>query len=66
MSKNYSVEFKGTTYRTYDVKADNEEEAKTLAFTDLDSDWEVSPHWKQSAEVVEVEELEEEDEEEDE
>jgi hypothetical protein len=66
MSKNYSVEIMGTTYRTYDIKAESKEKAEELAFNAVDEDWEISKAWKRNAEVSYIEELEEEGEEEDE
>ena len=50
-SKWYEVEIKGTTYRTYDIKAESKKKAKELALLSVDEDWEISKAWKQSAEV---------------
>lgn len=47
----YEVEVKGTTYRTYDIKAESKEEAEQMALDAVDEDWEISKAWKQSAEV---------------
>lgn len=56
--KFYDVEFKATTYRTYEVEASSQKEAEEIAFAQLDEDWEVSYAWKQDAEVSHVDELE--------
>jgi hypothetical protein len=50
-TKWYEVEIKGTTYRTYDIKAESKEKAEELAFKAVDEDWEISKAWKQSAEL---------------
>ena len=47
----YEVEVKGTTYRTYDIKAESKEEAEQMALDAVDEDWEISKAWKRSAEV---------------
>jgi hypothetical protein len=47
----YEVEVKGTTYRTYDIKAESKEEAEQMALDAVDEDWEISKAWKQNAEV---------------
>ena len=50
-TKWYEVEIKGTTYRTYDIKAESKEKAEELALGAVDEDWEISKAWKQSAEI---------------
>jgi len=50
-TKWYQVEVKGTTYRTYDIKAESKKKAEHLALLAVDEDWEISKAWKQSAEV---------------
>ena len=50
-TKWYNIEIKGTTYRTYDIKAESKEKAEELAFNAVDEDWEISKEWKRSAEV---------------
>ena len=46
-TKWYEVEIKGTTYRTYDIKAESKEQAEELALDAVDEDWEISKEWKQ-------------------
>tara|TARA_R110000824_G_scaffold79244_2_gene199707 strand:- start:167 stop:376 length:210 start_codon:yes stop_codon:yes gene_type:complete len=53
-TKWYNIEIKGTTYRTYDIKAESKEKAEELALGAVDEDWEISKEWKQSAEVFNV------------
>ena len=55
-TKWYQVEIKGTTYRTYDIKAESKEKAKELALGAVDEDWEISKAWKRNAEVSYIEE----------
>jgi hypothetical protein len=50
-TKWYEVEIKGTTYRTYDIKAESKEKAEELALSAVDEDWEISKAWKRNAEV---------------
>ena len=50
-TKWYEVEVMGTTYRTYDIKAESKEKAEELALEAVDEDWEISKSWKQSAEI---------------
>ena len=47
----YEVEIKGTTYRTYDIKAESKEKAEEMALDAVDEDWEISKEWKRNAEV---------------
>jgi len=55
-TKWYQVEIMGTTYRTYDIKAESKEKAEELALDAVDEDWEISKAWKRNAEVSYVEE----------
>ena len=56
-TKWYQVEIKGTTYRTYDIKAESKEKAEELALDAVDEDWEISKAWKRNAEVSYIEEF---------
>ena len=47
--KEFEVELKATTYRTFYVSAENKEEAEELAFYALDNDEEISGTWKDEA-----------------
>jgi len=51
----YEIEFKATTFRTYEVEASSKEEAEELAFERLDSDPDASSAWRESAEVSHIE-----------
>ena len=53
----------GTTYRTYYITAESQEQAEEMAFKEVDADWEISKVWKQNAELSYSEEMEEENEE---
>jgi len=57
MKSPYEVEFKATTYRTYQVEASSKEEAEELAGEQLDSDPNVSSAWREAAEVEMVHEF---------
>ncbi len=59
-TKWYQVEIMGTTYRTYDIKAESKEKAEELALDAVDEDWEISKAWKRNAEVSYIEEFEKE------
>ena len=50
-TKWYQVEIRGTTYRTYDIKAESKEKAEEMALDAVDEDWEISKEWKRNAEV---------------
>ena len=50
-TKWYEVEIKGTTYRSYEIKAESKEQAEEMALDAVHEDWEISKAWKQSAEV---------------
>lgn len=55
-TKWYEVEVMGTTYRTYDIKAESKEKAEELALDAVDEDWEISKAWKRNAEISYIEE----------
>ena len=61
--KTYEVEIMGTTYRTYYIDAESEDDAIDRAFDEVDADWEISKVWKQNAELSFVEEQEKDEEE---
>ena len=61
--KTYEIEIASTTYRTYFIDAESQDEAETRAFEEVDADWEISKAWKQNAEVSFIEEREKESEE---
>lgn len=56
--KTFEIEIASTTYRTYFIDAESQDEAETRAFEEVDADWEISKAWKQNAEVSFVEEQE--------
>jgi hypothetical protein len=49
--KTYEIEIASTTYRTYYIDAESQEEAETRAFQEVDADWEISKAWRQNAEI---------------
>ena len=57
--KYYDVEFCAMTYRTYDVKASSEEEARKLALRELEFDHGVDEEWIENSKVSQVEQLDE-------
>lgn len=61
--KTYEIEIASTTYRTYFIDAESQDEAETRVFQELDADWEISKAWKKNAEVSFIEEREKESEE---
>ena len=61
--KTYEVEIASTTYRTYFIDAESQDEAETRAFEEVDADWEISKAWRQNAEISFIEEREKESEE---
>ena len=61
--KTYEVEIMGTTYRTYYIDAESEDEAVDRAMDEVDADWEIPKAWKLNAELSFVEEQEKESEE---
>ena len=58
--KTYEIEIASTTYRTYFIDAESQDEAETRAFQEVDADWEISKAWRQNAEITFVEEREKE------
>ena len=61
--KTYEVEIASTTYRTYFIDAESQDEAETRAFEEVDADWEISKAWRRNAEISFIEEREKESEE---
>ena len=61
--KTFEVEIMGTTYRTYFIDAESEDDAIDRAFEEVDADWEIPKVWKLNSEISFVEEREEESEE---
>lgn len=53
--REFEVELKATTYRTFYVTAESKEEAEELAFDALDNDEEISGTWKDEATVSFIE-----------
>ena len=49
--KTYEIEIASTTYRTYYIDAESQEEAEERAFQEVDADWEISKAWRQNAEI---------------
>jgi hypothetical protein len=56
--KTFEIEIASTTYRTYFIDSESEDDAVSKAFDEMESDWEISKAWKQNAEVSFVEEQE--------
>lgn len=56
--KTYEIEIASTTYRTYYIDADSQDEAEMRAFQEVDADWEISKAWRQNAEITHVTERE--------
>lgn len=56
--KTFEIEIASTTYRTYFIDSESEDDAVSRAFDEMESDWEISKAWKQNAEVSFVEEQE--------
>lgn len=56
--KTFEIEIASTTYRTYLIDAESQDEAETRAFEEVDADWEISKAWRQNAEITFVEEKE--------
>lgn len=61
--KTFEIEIASTTYRTYFIDSESQDDAVSRAFDEMDADWEISKAWKQNAEVSFVEEQEKESEE---
>ncbi len=58
--KTYEIELASTTYRTYFIDAESQDEAETRVFQEVDADWEISKAWRQNAEITFIEEREKE------
>lgn len=58
--KTFEIEIASTTYRTYFIDAESQDEAETRVFQEVDADWEISKAWRQNAEITFVEEQEKE------
>ena len=58
--KKYEIEIASTTYRTYFIDAESEDDAVNRAFDEVDADWQISKVWKRNAELSFCEEQEEE------
>jgi hypothetical protein len=61
--KRYEIEIASTTYRTYYIDAESQDEAETRVFEEIDADWEISKAWRQNAEITFIGEQEKESEE---
>lgn len=61
--KTFEIEIASTTYRTYFIDSESQDDAVSRAFDEVEADWEISKAWKQNAEVSFVEEREKESEE---
>ena len=55
--KQFEVEFRSMTYRKYDVKAENAQLAKLIAWEDMEKDKGNSWHWANNAELSHVGEI---------
>ena len=58
--KTFEIEIASTTYRTYFIDAESQDEAETRVFEEIDADWEISKAWRQNAEITYVGEREKE------
>ena len=56
--KTFEIEIASTTYRTYFIDSESQDDAVSRAFDEMESDWEISKAWKQNAEVSSAEEQE--------
>ena len=54
--KTFEIEIGSTTYRTYYIDSESQDDAVSRAFDEDEADWEISKAWKQNAEVSFVEE----------
>lgn len=52
MMKKYEIEIGSTTYRTYYVSADSQEEAEEIALREVGFDFEIPKEWAENAEVT--------------
>jgi len=57
--KTFEIEIASTTYRTYFIDSESQDDAVSRAFDEMEADWEISKAWKQNAEVSCIEEVEE-------
>jgi hypothetical protein len=53
--KTFEIEIASTTYRTYFIDSESQDDAVSRAFDEMEADWEISKAWKQNAEVSLVE-----------
>ena len=56
--KTYEIEISSTTYRTYFIDSESQDDAVSRAFDEMEADWEISKAWKRNAEVSFIEERE--------
>lgn len=56
--KTFEIEIASTTYRTYFIDSESQDDAVSRAFDEMESDWEISKAWKENAEVTLTEEKE--------
>ena len=56
--KRFEIEIASTTYRTYFIDSESQDDAVSRAFDEMESDWEISKAWKENAEVTYVEQQE--------
>ena len=56
--KTFEIEIASTTYRTYFIDSESQDDAVSRAFDEMESDWEISKAWKENAEVTYVEQQE--------
>ncbi len=56
--KTFEIEIASTTYRTYYIDAESQDDAVSRAFDEMEADWEISKAWKENAEITQVTERE--------
>ena len=56
--KTFEIEIASTTYRTYFIDSESQDDAVSRAFDEMESEWEISKAWKENAEVTYVEQQE--------
>ncbi len=56
--KTFEIEISSTTYRTYFIDSESQDDAVSRAFDEMEADWEISKAWKRNAEVSFIEEKE--------
>jgi hypothetical protein len=61
MNKNreYEVEFRSVTWRTFSLSATSPEEAEAKAWEELENDLDASKAWKANAEIISIEDMKE-------